>query len=77
MDGSPASCAAAGAESPLGGAIGHDRAGAPVDPAAAVGLWELRERPDYHHFRDALIEGYTGHRSGSWFGREAVELAHE
>jgi Ser/Thr protein kinase RdoA (MazF antagonist) len=28
----------------------------------AVALWELRDRPDYEQFRDALIEGYAQHR---------------
>jgi Ser/Thr protein kinase RdoA (MazF antagonist) len=28
----------------------------------AVALWELRERPDYPAFRDALLQGYRAHR---------------
>ena len=28
----------------------------------AVALWELRHRPDYTAFREALVEGYTEHR---------------
>ncbi len=37
----------------------------------AVALWELRHRPDYPVFRDALVAGYTRHRS-----LPADDLAH-